>query len=122
MIDEFPILFVMAAFADGVTRTSGLEELRVKESDRLAMMARGLAAAGVKVQELADGLVIEGSGGALLAGGARIETRLDHRIAMSFAVAGLGCREPLTVDDARPINTSFPDFLGLMRRLGAELG
>ena len=120
MIDEFPILFVAAAQARGITRTTGLEELRVKESDRLATMARGLSAIGVKVEEQADGLTIHGHAGEPLPGGATIETHLDHRIAMSFAVAGLVSRQPVMVDDAAPINTSFPSFMALMQSLGAE--
>jgi 3-phosphoshikimate 1-carboxyvinyltransferase len=122
MIDEFPILFVAAAMAQGVTRTSGLEELRVKESDRLALMAQGLARLGVVVEEREDGLRIEGSGGAPLSGGNApplIAASLDHRIAMSFAVAGLASRSGLTVDDMRPVATSFPGFTGLFRTLGA---
>ena len=120
MIDEFPILFIAAAQARGTTRTSGLEELRVKESDRLATMATGLAAIGVQVEEHPEGLTIHGTGGDLFPGGATIETHLDHRIAMSFAVAGLVSRQPVTVDDAAPINTSFPSFMALMQGLGAE--
>ena len=119
MIDEFPILFIAAAQARGTTRTSGLEELRVKESDRLATMATGLAAIGVQVEEHPEGLTIHGTGGDLFPGGATIETHLDHRIAMSFAVAGLVSRQPVTVDDAAPINTSFPSFMALMQSLGA---
>jgi 3-phosphoshikimate 1-carboxyvinyltransferase len=110
MIDEFPILFVAAAFAEGTTRTAGLQELRVKESDRLAVMAQGLRAIGARVDEAADGLAVHGSGGAPLAGGARIDPRLDHRIAMSFAVAGLACAAPVTVADMAPADTSFPGF------------
>jgi len=110
MIDEFPILFVAAAFARGTTRAHGLAELRVKESDRLAVMAEGLAAIGVRVEEKEDGLVIHGSGGEPLAGGAGIAARLDHRIAMSFAVAGLHARAGITIDDMRPVETSFPGF------------
>jgi len=117
MIDEFPIFFIAAAFAEGVSRTSGLGELRVKESDRIAAMAEGLRAIGAKVEESEDGLEIEGSGGAPLAGGARIESRLDHRIAMSFAVAGLHCRAPVEIDDMRPVATSFPDFAETLKGL-----
>ncbi len=121
MIDEFPALFVACALAQGRSRLSGLEELRVKESDRLAVMAEGLRAAGARVEERADGLDIEGTGGAPLPGGARIDPRLDHRIAMSFALLSLACRAPLVIADRRPIATSFPDFLDLMQALGAEL-
>lgn len=121
MIDEFPILFVACALAEGRSELRGLEELRVKESDRLAVMAEGLRAAGARVEELADGLVIEGTGGEPLPGGARIDPRLDHRIAMSFAVLSLACRAPLEVTDSRPVATSFPGFLPLMETLGAEV-
>ncbi len=122
MIDEFPILFVAAAMAQGITRTSGLEELRVKESDRLALMANGLGRLGVPVDEKEDGLVITGTGGALLPGGNGppvIAAALDHRIAMSFAVAGLATRGGLEVDDMAPVATSFPTFVPLLRTLGA---
>jgi 3-phosphoshikimate 1-carboxyvinyltransferase len=119
MIDEFPILFVAAALGEGTTRTSGLHELRVKESDRLAAMAEGLRAIGARVEEQADGLVIQGTGGAPLPGGGRIDPRLDHRIAMSFAVAGLACREPLTVADMAPADTSFPGFEAMLAGLWA---
>lgn len=119
MIDEYPILAVAAAFAEGRTVLRGLEELRVKESDRLAAIVAGLKALGVAVEELADGLIIQGRGGEV-PGGALIATQLDHRIAMSFLVAGLATREPVTVDDTQMIATSFPDFGALMRRLGAN--
>ena len=119
MIDEYPILMVAAAFADGTTVMRGLEELRVKESDRLAVMAAGLAACGVPVEELEDGIVIHGSGGTPVPGGATVASHLDHRIAMSFAVLGLNAKAPVVVDDVRPIATSFPDFLPLMQRMGA---
>ncbi|OBX18425.1 3-phosphoshikimate 1-carboxyvinyltransferase [Erythrobacter sp. QSSC1-22B] len=114
MIDEFPVLFVAAALAEGRTVTSGLDELRVKESDRLATMAAALTAVGAQVDERADGLVIEGSAGAALVGGGPVATRLDHRIAMSMAVAGLASAEGVAIDDAAPIATSFPDFLDLL--------
>jgi 3-phosphoshikimate 1-carboxyvinyltransferase len=120
MIDEFPILFVAQALAAGRSTTSGLDELRVKESDRLATMAEGLRAIGVTVEERHDGLVIDGTGGDPLAGGGTVATRLDHRIAMSFAVAGLVSRAAVTIDDMAPVATSFPDFLPLMTGLGAE--
>jgi len=122
MIDEFPILFIAAACAHGTTRTTGLEELRVKESDRLATMAKGLAAIGVSLEEQPDGLTIHGHAGKPLPGGATIQTHLDHRIAMSFAVAGLASSSPVTVDDTAPINTSFPSFMALMQSLGAVAG
>ncbi|MEO0462118.1 MAG: 3-phosphoshikimate 1-carboxyvinyltransferase [Pseudomonadota bacterium] len=117
MIDEFPVLFVAAALAEGITRTSGLHELRVKESDRLAAMAAALTLAGARVEEQADGLTIHGSGGEVLAGtpqGAQITTHLDHRIAMSMAVAGLASRDGVQIDDTAPIATSFPDFESLL--------
>lgn len=120
MIDEFPIFFVAAACAQGRTVTRGLEELRVKESDRLALMARGLAALGVRVEESADGLAVEGTGGDPLPGDATpptIAADLDHRIAMSFAVAGLHTREGLTIDDMSPVATSFPGFEAMLRGL-----
>lgn len=119
MVDEFPVFFIAAAMAEGTTITSGLDELRVKESDRLATMARGLEAIGVGVEERADGLVITGSGGAQLAGGGPIATLLDHRIAMSFAVAGQVSRAGVEVDDTTPIATSFPDFLTLLAQTTA---
>jgi 3-phosphoshikimate 1-carboxyvinyltransferase len=114
MIDEFPVLFVAAALAKGRTVTSGLDELRVKESDRLAVMAAALTAAGARVEEREDGLVIDGTGGEPLAGGGPIATHLDHRIAMSMAVAGLASRTGVEVDDTRPIATSFPAFEALL--------
>ena len=116
MIDEFPVLFVAAALAQGTTRTSGLDELRVKESDRIAAMAAALSVAGARVTETEDGLIIEGSGGEPLRGSAnaRVKTHLDHRIAMSMAVAGLASRDGVLVDDTRPIATSFPMFESLL--------
>lgn len=121
MIDEYPILFVAAAFAQGRTVMRGLEELRVKESDRIAVMAAGLSACGVNVEELPDGLIITGSGGDPVPGGTVVAASLDHRIAMSFAILGLQAREPVTVDDARPIATSFPGFVAMMESLGARV-
>jgi 3-phosphoshikimate 1-carboxyvinyltransferase len=121
MIDEFPILFVAAALAEGRTATRGLEELRVKESDRLSTMADGLRAIGARVEELQDGLIIDGTGGEPLAGGATIATKLDHRIAMSFAVAGLVSKKSVVIDDMSPVATSFPIFEQLMTGLGAEV-
>ena len=116
MIDEFPVLFVAAALASGRTVTRGLDELRVKESDRLAAMRAALELAGARVTETADGLVIEGSGGEPLPGGnaAPVITHLDHRIAMAMAVAGLASRAGVEVDDTRPIATSFPAFEALL--------
>ena len=121
MVDEYPILFVAAALADGRTIARGLEELRVKESDRIAVMAEGLRAIGARVEELEDGLIIHGTGGEPLRGGATIAARLDHRIAMSFAVAGLVSKAAVTVDDMSPVATSFPGFTALMTGLGAEV-
>jgi 3-phosphoshikimate 1-carboxyvinyltransferase len=110
MIDEFPVLFVAASVAKGRTVTSGLEELRVKESDRLAAMATALTAIGAKVTEVEDGLLIDGTGGEPLSGGGPVSTHLDHRIAMSMAIAGLVSTGGVEVDDTRPIVTSFPTF------------
>ena len=120
MIDEYPILAVAAAFAEGDTVMRGLGELRVKESDRLAAIARGLAACGVAVEEGEDSLIVHGTGG-VPAGGATIETELDHRLAMSFLVLGMATGAPVAVDDAAPIETSFPGFRDLMAALGADI-
>jgi len=114
MIDEFPVLFVAAALAEGTTVTTGLDELRVKESDRLTAMAEALALAGATVVEAEDGLTITGTGGEALRGGGPVITHLDHRIAMSMAVAGLVSRDGVEVDDTRPIATSFPQFESLL--------
>jgi len=119
MIDEYPILAVAAACAKGRTVMRGLAELRVKESDRLAAIATGLAACGVRVDVQGDDLIVEGSGN-FPAGGARVATQLDHRIAMAFLVLGLAANQPVAMDDSRPIATSFPDFVPLMSRLGAQ--
>ncbi|HUD92777.1 3-phosphoshikimate 1-carboxyvinyltransferase [Sphingobium sp.] len=119
MIDEYPVAFIAAALAEGRSVFRGLEELRVKESDRIATMAEGLRAIGVRVEELEDGIIINGSGGAPLAGGGPIATKLDHRIAMSFAIAGLVSKDGVTIDDMRPVATSFPTFLPLLQSLGA---
>lgn len=121
MVDEFPVLFVAAALAEGRTVTRGLEELRVKESDRITVMAEGLRAIGARVEETEDGLIIDGTGGEKLPGGATVAAHLDHRIAMSFAVAGLMARDAVTIDDMAPVQTSFPIFTDLMRTLGAEV-
>jgi 3-phosphoshikimate 1-carboxyvinyltransferase len=118
MIDEYPVLAVAASCARGRTVMRGVGELRVKESDRLAGIAEGLAACGVKVTVEGDDLIVDGDG-APPRGGALIATRLDHRIAMAFLVLGLAAREPVRIDDSRPIATSFPDFAPLMARLGA---
>jgi len=110
MIDEYPILFVAAALAEGRTIARGAHELRVKESDRIAVMAKALTAIGVGVEEFEDGLAIQGSGGELLAGGNQVASKLDHRIAMSMTVAGLAAREPVHIDDVNPVATSYPNF------------
>jgi 3-phosphoshikimate 1-carboxyvinyltransferase len=115
------VLAIAAAFADGDTTMRGLGELRVKESDRLAAIARGLAACGVAVEEGADSLVVQGGAGRRPAGGAVIATELDHRLAMSFLVLGLAAAEPVAVDDASPVETSFPGFAETMRALGADI-
>ena len=120
MIDEFPVLFVAAALAKGRTVTTGLDELRVKESDRLSVMAAALTAIGARVTETADGLIIDGTDGEPLVGGGPIVTHLDHRIAMSMAVAGLASRDGVEVDDTRPIATSFPMFEQLLAGLGLD--
>ena len=120
MIDEYLVLSVAAACAEGRSVMRGLAELRVKESDRLAAIARGLAACGVTAQVDGDDLAVMGCGGPP-PGGAMIATRLDHRIAMSFLVMGMAARAPVTVDDASPIETSFPGFETLMRGLGADI-
>jgi 3-phosphoshikimate 1-carboxyvinyltransferase len=120
MIDEYPILAAAAACADGTTKMSGLAELRVKESDRLAAVAQGLERCGVKVEESADSLTVYGNGKSPRGGGL-IETHLDHRIAMAFLVLGMVTDEPVSIDDAAPINTSFPGFTELMNGLGANI-
>ncbi len=120
MIDEYPVLAVAASVATGVTVMRGIGELRVKESDRLAAMAQGLAACGVEVEEGGDSLVVHGCGGGAPAG-ATVATRLDHRIAMSFLVLGLTAAQPVAIDDAAPIETSFPGFMELMNGLGADI-
>jgi len=122
MIDEYPILSVVAANATGTTVMRGVKELRVKESDRIDAMARGLEACGVTVEEDEDTLIVHGRGPGGVLGGATCATHLDHRIAMSFLCLGLTTRRPVTVDDAGPIATSFPIFADLMRGLGADLG
>jgi 3-phosphoshikimate 1-carboxyvinyltransferase len=118
MIDEYPILFVAAALAQGRSVIRGIEEMRVKESDRIAVMTKALGDCGVGVEELPDGLIIEGSGGELLAGGATVATHLDHRIAMSMTVAGLVSRSAVTIDDMSPVATSYPGFEASLRELG----
>jgi 3-phosphoshikimate 1-carboxyvinyltransferase len=119
MIDEYPILAALAAYAEGDTVLRGIKELRVKESDRIAAMVAGLRACGVEVTEEPEGMIVHGRG--RVPGGATVATHLDHRIAMSFLCLGLGADAPVTVDDAAPIATSFPVFLPLMDRLGAYI-
>jgi len=121
MIDEYPILAVVAANAQGVTRMQGIAELRVKESDRIDAMARGLAALGVTVAEDATSLTVHGCGASSVPGGATVATHLDHRIAMSFLCLGLASRSPVSVDDGGPVATSFPVFYTLMSNLGAQI-
>ncbi|MBS0283923.1 MAG: 3-phosphoshikimate 1-carboxyvinyltransferase [Proteobacteria bacterium] len=121
MIDEYPALFVAAAFADGRTVARGAEELRVKESDRIAVMKAALEANGVSLTEHEDGLTIHGTGGDAIPGGARIASKLDHRIAMSMVIAGLHARAPVTIDDAAPVRTSFPTFFELLESLGGQV-
>jgi 3-phosphoshikimate 1-carboxyvinyltransferase len=121
MIDEYPVLAVAAAFAKGTTVMRGLDELRVKESDRLAAVAAGLAANGIAHEEGPDWLSVTGRPDGAGLGGGVVATHLDHRIAMSFLVLGLAAEKPVTVDDATMIATSFPEFVGLMGGLGADL-
>ncbi len=121
MIDEYPVLSVVASFASGKTVMRGVKELRVKESDRIDAMARGLEACGIVVEEDEDTLIVHGMGPGGMPGGATCATHLDHRIAMSFLVAGMASKKPVSVDDASPILTSFPIFEELMEGLGAHL-
>jgi 3-phosphoshikimate 1-carboxyvinyltransferase len=120
MIDEYPILAVVAAFAEGETRMEGLSELKIKESDRLRAIAAGLAACGVAARIEGDDLIVEGRGE--VKGGGLVETYMDHRIAMAFLMMGLASDQPVAVDDASLIATSFPGFTELMRGLGADIG
>jgi 3-phosphoshikimate 1-carboxyvinyltransferase len=120
MIDEFPVFAMAASCASGTTVMTGLEELRVKESDRLAMIAKGLEACGVKLEMGEASLTIHGTG-TPPQGGAEIETALDHRIAMAFLVLGGVTAEAILIDDASPIKTSFPNFVELMNELGASI-
>ena len=121
MIDEYPVLSVVAANARGTTRMTGVAELRVKESDRIDAMAKGLRAAGIAVEEGEDWWAIQGNGPGSVKGGITAKACLDHRIAMSFLVLGLASQNPVTVDDAAPVATSFPVFEPLMSDLGAHL-
>jgi 3-phosphoshikimate 1-carboxyvinyltransferase len=120
MIDEYPILAALAAFAEGETRMEGLGELRVKESDRLAATAAGLAACGVAAGIEGEDLIVTGA--STVPGGGSVQTQMDHRIAMSFLTLGLAAEDPVVVDDIGMIATSFPNFVTLMGSLGARLG
>jgi 3-phosphoshikimate 1-carboxyvinyltransferase len=117
MIDEYPALFVAAAFARGRTVARGAHELRVKESDRIAAMAAALGACGVATEEHEDGLTVQGSGGDPISGGATVATRLDHRVAMSMATAALHASAPVILDDETPVATSYPGFFATLARL-----
>ncbi|MGL4320270.1 MAG: 3-phosphoshikimate 1-carboxyvinyltransferase, partial [Paracoccaceae bacterium] len=121
MIDEYPILSVVASFATGKTVMGGVKELRVKESDRIDAMARGLEACGVRIEEDEDTLIVHGMGAGGVPGGAVCATHIDHRIAMSFLICGMAAKAAVSVDDASPIATSFPIFGPLMTGLGAVL-
>ena len=118
MIDEFPILFVAAAAASGTTWVRGASELRVKETDRIAVMVQGLRALGLAAEETADGAVITGG---MLTGGT-VDAAGDHRCAMSFAVAGMLAQAPLRISDCANVTTSFPGFIELANRCGFVLG
>jgi 3-phosphoshikimate 1-carboxyvinyltransferase len=120
MIDEYPVLACVAAFADGETVMEGLGELKVKESDRLAATADGLLANGVTARVEGDTLVVMGAKDGNVPGGGIVATHLDHRIAMAFLTMSLASEAPVTVDDTTMIATSFPEFRGLMESLGAE--
>lgn len=120
MIDEFPALFVAAAFARGRTVVRGAEELRVKESDRIAAMASALSVNGVAVTETPDGMIVDGTGGDPIPGGGRVAAKLDHRIAMSMAVAGLHAAAPVSIDDVTPVATSYPAFFDDLHRLTGQ--
>jgi 3-phosphoshikimate 1-carboxyvinyltransferase len=118
MIDEYLVLAVAASFAEGTTIMRGLQELRVKESDRLEATAAMLRVNGIKVEIAGDDLIVEGRGH--VPGGGLVATHMDHRIAMSALVMGLASDKPVKVDDTAFIATSFPDFIPMMRSLGAE--
>jgi 3-phosphoshikimate 1-carboxyvinyltransferase len=117
MIDEYPVLFVAAALAEGRTVARGAHELRVKESDRIAAMKDALEACGVKIEEFEDGLAITGTGGEPIPGGGTVASLLDHRIAMAMTVAGLVARKPITIDDVAPVATSYPIFFETLDHL-----
>jgi 3-phosphoshikimate 1-carboxyvinyltransferase len=119
MIDEYPVLAIAAAFAEGDTLMEGIGEMRFKESDRIATVLAGLRANGVAAEDTPESLTVHG--GRAVAGGGTVATHLDHRIAMSFLVLGMASEKAVTVDDGRPIATSYPEFRTLMTGLGAEL-
>jgi 3-phosphoshikimate 1-carboxyvinyltransferase len=123
MIDEYPVLAVAAAFAEGQTTMLGLGELIVKESDRLALTVEGLTACGVTVEQAGETMSVRGAGGGnhRVRGGTSIKTHGDHRIAMAHLVLGLAAERPVSVDEPRMIATSFPGFVALMASLGAEI-
>ena len=121
MIDELPIFAVLAAFADGRTKVTGAAELRVKESDRIKAICAMLSANGVEVEELPDGFVVTGKGARGVPGGGTVETRHDHRIAMSALVMGTAAKQPVTVDDIAMIATSYPEFFDHMTALGSAV-
>ncbi len=121
MIDEYPVLSVVAAFARGDTIMRGVRELRVKESDRIEAMATGLRANGVEVEDGPDWWIVTGKGPGHVPGGATCASHLDHRIAMSFMILGMGSEKPVSIDDGSPITTSFPVFESLMAGLGAQI-
>jgi prephenate dehydrogenase/3-phosphoshikimate 1-carboxyvinyltransferase len=118
-IDEFPVFFIAAAAAEGETLVRGAHELRVKESDRLAAMAQGLAAVGVEHELLPDGMWIRGTGGEF--GGGTIDSLADHRIAMAFAIASLRAKAPIEILDVANVATSFPSFVDTARAAGLKL-
>ncbi|MEL6211382.1 MAG: 3-phosphoshikimate 1-carboxyvinyltransferase, partial [Pseudomonadota bacterium] len=121
MIDEYPVLACIAAYAEGDTIMRGIGEMRVKESDRISATVAGLRANGVEVTEEEDGMIVHGRGVGGVPGGGMVETHLDHRIAMAFLCLGLGAAKPVAVDDGAPIATSFPVFEDLMTDLGCVL-
>lgn len=120
-IDEFPVLFIAAACAEGDTLLSGAAELRVKESDRIQVMADGLSVLGVETEPRADGMLIRGLGAAGLLAGGRVAGHGDHRIAMAFAISALRATAPIWVDDCANVETSFPDFAGLAAGVGLQV-
>jgi len=121
MIDEYPVLSVVAAFANGATVMRGVKELRVKESDRIEAMASGLRANGIEVEDGPDWWIVHGKGIGQVPGGSRCDTHLDHRIAMSFLILGMASQAPVSIDDGGPIATSFPIFETLMATLGTKI-